>query len=192
MHLRAKDTLQLILHWGAKSKREPPGASIELREAAVIDAVDGGPNCELGKDIRSNPGGRAVHVEMNGSPIKREVANVFIPVRNIDRARAWYRDVLGLPVGEVEMGHLCSIPMDKGPGLLLDQKLTPDGAGAENAQLGAYPLFMFATEDVDASLAYLRARGVEVLEYGGTVIQNGHWFNFRDCEGNMLMVCAPY
>lgn len=90
------------------------------------------------------------------------------------------------------MGHLCSIPMDKGPGLLLDQKLTPDGTGAENAQLGAYPLFMFATEDVDASLAHLRARGVEVLEYGGTVIQNGHWFNFRDCEGNMLMVCAPY
>lgn len=31
MHLRAKDTLQLILHWGAKSKREPPGASIELQ-----------------------------------------------------------------------------------------------------------------------------------------------------------------
>jgi len=129
-------------------------------------------------------------VETRDSPIKREVGSVFIPVRDIDRTRAWYRDVLGLAVGEVEWGHLCSIQMDNGPGLLLDQKLTPDGAGAA-VQIGAYPLFMFFTDDIDASLSFLRARGVEILEYGGTAIQNGHWFNFRDCEGNMLMVCAP-
>lgn len=129
-------------------------------------------------------------METSGSPIKREVGNVFIPVSNIERARAWYRDVLGLSVGEVEMGHLCHIPMENGPGLLLDQKLTPDDVGAK-VQIGAYPLFMFLTDDIDASLAFLRARGVEILEYGGTVIQNGHWFNFRDCEGNMLMICAP-
>lgn len=125
-----------------------------------------------------------------GVPIASETRGIFIPVKNIDRARAWYHDVLGLAVGEVVMGHLCCIEMGSGPDLLLDQKLTPDGP-VNNVQFGAYPLFMFSSDDIQASLDYLRARDVEVLEYGGTAIQNGHWFNFRDCEGNVLMVCAP-
>ncbi|RFA28574.1 hypothetical protein CAI21_11975 [Alkalilimnicola ehrlichii] len=124
------------------------------------------------------------------TPIKREVENVFIPVGDIARARDWYRDVLGLPVGEILAGHLCCIPMERGAGLLLDQKLTPNDVGA-SVKRGDYPLFMLATDDVEASLAFMRARGVEVIEYGGRAIQNGHWFAFRDCEGNMLMVCGP-
>lgn len=129
-------------------------------------------------------------IYLKASPIKREVGNVFIPVTDIHRARAWYRDILDLPVGEVEVGHLCSIPMDNGTGMLLDQKLTPDNAGTA-IQMGAYPLFMFSTDDIEASLAHLRGRGVEIVEYEGRAIQNGHWFNFRDCEGNLLMVCGP-
>lgn len=124
------------------------------------------------------------------SPIKLVVENVFIPVGEIGRARAWYRDVLGLPVGDVLSGHLCCIPMEHGPGLLLDQKLTIDGVGP-NVKRGDYPLFMFTTDDIHASLAFLQARGVDVVEYDGKVIHNGHWFNFRDREGNLLMVCGP-
>lgn len=56
-------------------------------------------------------------IYLKESPIKREVGNVFIPVTDIHRARAWYRDILGLPVGEVRVGHLCTIPMDSGTGL---------------------------------------------------------------------------
>lgn len=125
------------------------------------------------------------------SPFNREVRNVFIPVKDIDRARKWYRDVLQLPTEEVVMGHLCHIPMDGRTGILLDQQLTPDNKGkATSIQTGEYPLFMFSTSDIHASLEILRERGVEIVEYGGSAIQNGHWFNFRDSEGNLLMVCA--
>lgn len=126
------------------------------------------------------------------TPIKRQIANIFIPVSDVHSARRWYRDVLGLPVGEILAGHLCCIPMDEGAGLLLDQKLIlgDEDQGPRLAK-GAYPLFMFATDDIHASLDMLRRSGVEVVEYDGGAIQHGHWFNFRDCEGNLLMVCSP-
>ena len=114
---------------------------------------------------------------------------MIVPVRDVERSREWYRDVLGLPVGEVLFGHLCVVEMEQPPGLLLDQKLTPDGP-VEDVQRGRYPLFMLATDDIEATLAHLRSHDVEVVEYGGEVIQNGHWFNFRDCDGNLLMACA--
>lgn len=123
------------------------------------------------------------------NPIKQRVSSIFIPVEDVKRSREWYRDVLGLSVGEVLFGHLCVIEMEQGPGLVLDQKLTPDGP-AGDIQRGRYPLFMLATDDIEASLAHLQRQGVEVVPYDGSVIQNGHWFNFRDCDGNLLMVCA--
>lgn len=122
-------------------------------------------------------------------PIRSEINGIFVPVSDVWRARAWYRDVLSLPVGEVLFDHLCVIELPGGPDLILDQKLTPDADGA-GVQRGGYPLFMFGCDDLEASVAQLRSRGVELLEYGGQVIQNGHWFNMRDCEGNLLMVCA--
>lgn len=124
------------------------------------------------------------------SSIENKVSGVFIPVSDVERAREWYRDVLGLPVGEVLFGHLCCIPMGNGLDLLLDQKLTPDEANPEVPR-GEYPLFMLPSSDIQESLADFEERGVELVEYGGSVIQNDHWFNFRDCEGNLLMVCGP-
>ncbi|HEX7005325.1 MAG TPA: VOC family protein [Trueperaceae bacterium] len=125
---------------------------------------------------------------LSEAPVKHEVANVFVPVLDVNLSREWYRDVLGLPVGEVVFGHLCIIELERGPSLILDQKLTPDGPA--DIQRGRYPLFMLATDDIDAALAHMRRHGVEVVEYDGEVIQNGHWFNFRDCDGNLLMMCA--
>lgn len=127
--------------------------------------------------------------------MKREIRGVFIPVDDIHRARAWYRDALGLPVGEVVYGHLCSISLDDGLELLLDEKGTPDrpeksGVSA-TVPRGAYPLFMFASDDIEASLESMQARGVDVVEYNGEAVQDGHWFNIRDSEGNLLMICAP-
>jgi catechol 2,3-dioxygenase-like lactoylglutathione lyase family enzyme len=79
------------------------------------------------------------------------VANVIVPVSDVRRARAWYREALGLSVGEVLFGHLCVIDLPSGAGILLDQQLVP----------------------------------------GGEAVQNGHWFNVRDSEGNLLMLCGP-
>lgn len=125
-------------------------------------------------------------------PTTQSVVNVVVPVTDVQRARRWYREILELPAGDVQLGHLCHIPLPGGTGILLDQKLVP---GAEHLgpdlRKGGYPLFMLSTDDIDASLESLRGRGVEIIEYDGHAVQNGHWFNFRDCEGNLLMMCGP-
>jgi catechol 2,3-dioxygenase-like lactoylglutathione lyase family enzyme len=131
----------------------------------------------------------AAMVRPKAIPVRRRVSGVFIPVRDVDRAREWYRDVLGLQVGEVISGHLCCVPMENGLDLLLDQKLSPEGP-VEGIERGMYPLFMLATHDIGTAAAFLRERGVELVAYHGEVIQNGHWLNFRDCDGNLLMMCA--
>lgn len=118
------------------------------------------------------------------------VANVIVPVSDVHRAREWYREALGLSAGEVLFGHLCVIELPSGAGILLDQQLVPGGDGRD-VQKGAYPLFMLSVRDTAAALAAVEERGAEVVRYGGEAIQNGHWFNVRDSEGNLLMLCGP-
>ncbi|WP_342558317.1 hypothetical protein [Metasolibacillus sp. FSL K6-0083] len=70
------------------------------------------------------------------NPILNQVGTVFIPVSNIEEARKWYCDILGLSAdGEILFGHLYIVPMN------------------------------------------------------GTEIEHNHWFNFKDPDGNYLMVC---
>ncbi|WP_231571678.1 VOC family protein [Gordoniibacillus kamchatkensis] len=54
------------------------------------------------------------------SPIMNKVGSIFIPVRDIERAREWYCRLLGLPADcPIMDGHLCPLPMD-GTGVILD------------------------------------------------------------------------
>lgn len=61
------------------------------------------------------------------SPVLNEIGTVFIPVSNIERARDWYCDLLGVPADdEVQFGHIYVLPM-KGSGIVLDSKIySPD------------------------------------------------------------------
>lgn len=57
------------------------------------------------------------------SPILKQIGTVFIPVSNIEKARDWYCNILGLKVdGEIQFGHLYVISMD-GTGIVLDSKI---------------------------------------------------------------------
>jgi catechol 2,3-dioxygenase-like lactoylglutathione lyase family enzyme len=44
---------------------------------------------------------------------------------------------------------------------------------------------MILTDDIQASYQFMQEQGVELV----TDIENGHWFAFRDPDGNLLMVC---
>ncbi|WP_415858077.1 VOC family protein [Brevibacillus parabrevis] len=112
------------------------------------------------------------------SPLHSEIGAIFIAVSDIERARDWYCQLLGLPRdGEISFGHLYCIPMKNGSNLVLDSKIfpkrTPDDA----------PLFHFNTADIEASYRYLEGLGVELVG----PIQHGHWFTFKDPDGNLLM-----
>lgn len=113
------------------------------------------------------------------NPISNKINGIFIPVSNIENARDWYCDILGLPAdGEIYFGHLYVLPME-GPSIVLDSKIY----STEN--LYTAPAFQFHAEDIEQAYAFMQEKNVELI----TEIQNGHWFNFKDPDGNLLMVC---
>jgi catechol 2,3-dioxygenase-like lactoylglutathione lyase family enzyme len=117
---------------------------------------------------------------MSKSPILNEVGTVFIPVSSIDAAKEWYCELLGLPTDiEILFGHLFIIPMKGSTGLVLDSKIY-----SEHAVLHE-PAFHFNAENVYEAYSFLESKGVELI----TDVEHDHWFNFKDPDGNVLMVC---
>ncbi|MGO4106119.1 VOC family protein [Paenibacillus sp. YAF4_2] len=113
------------------------------------------------------------------NPISNKINGVFIPVSHIENARDWYSDILGLPAdGELFFGHIYVLPME-GPDIVLDSKIY----SPENVY--TVPVFQFHTDDIDRAYAFMKTKNVELT----TGIENDHWFNFKDPDGNLLMVC---
>jgi catechol 2,3-dioxygenase-like lactoylglutathione lyase family enzyme len=116
-----------------------------------------------------------------------------LPARDLDRAREWYAEKLGLE------------PSDQRPGGLLYRMDGGDFAlfASQGAASGEHTQMAFEVEDVEAVVAELRSRGVvfeeyEGLTHGGIAEIEGNYPSkhstgeraawFRDCEGNMLGV----
>ena len=120
------------------------------------------------------------------NPIKNKVGSVFVPVRDIEQSRSWYCRVLGLKEADCEImnGHLCPLPME-GTGVILDTMPKWGGDGPDGAPSIETPAFMLMTEDLEGSLAYMKALGVELV----TEIEHDHWFVVKDPDGNKLMIC---
>lgn len=114
-----------------------------------------------------------------------------IPTQDLDRARRWYAEKLGLePVEERDGG----LRYEGASGVFC----LFTSAGAAD---GSFTQMSFYVDDIEATVADLRARGVVFEEYEGTVngimdIEGNYpskgrgeraaWF--RDSEGNMLGV----
>jgi catechol 2,3-dioxygenase-like lactoylglutathione lyase family enzyme len=120
------------------------------------------------------------------TPLLNRTGAIFVPVRDIEKARVWYCGILGIPVESAEImnGHLCPLPMEGG-GIILDTM--PGWGGKEPGGPPTFqtPAFMFLTNDLVASYAFMEEHGAEIV----TEIENDHWFAFRDPDGNLLMVC---
>ncbi len=121
---------------------------------------------------------------VNTSPIQARVAGIFIPVRDIERAREWYCRIFGIAeTPEIMNGHLCPLPTD-GPGIILDTM--PMWGGKEEGGPSTYdtPAAMFPTDDLEGAYKFMQEQQVEFA----SGIEFNHWFAFRDSEGNLLMV----
>jgi hypothetical protein len=58
------------------------------------------------------------------SPVLNQIGTVFIPVSNVEEARNWDCDILGLDAeGEILFGHLFIVPTTNGTGIVLDSKI---------------------------------------------------------------------
>jgi len=112
-----------------------------------------------------------------------------IPTQDLDRARRWYAEKLGLEPAEERPGGL----RYTGAGGVFCLYASAGASDGSFTQLGFY------VDDLDATVAALRERGVVFEEYPGCVdgimdIEGNYpskgrgeraaWF--RDSEGNML------
>ncbi len=115
-------------------------------------------------------------------------AMATLPAQDMDRARRFYEEKLGLkPTDERPEGHV--YPTGDGAGFLL----FPSHGQAS----GTHTQFSWEVDDIEGVVAQLRANGVEFEEYDlpGLKTENGiaqiegekvAWF--KDSEGNLLAI----
>jgi len=111
-----------------------------------------------------------------------------LPVKDLARARAFYRDKLGLEATLEKPGMLAY----SGPsGYIFQLYETPTAGTAQNTQMG------WSSSELDADVAELRGRGVVFEEYDlpGLKTENGIAFVgtersawFKDTEGNTICI----
>lgn len=119
------------------------------------------------------------------SHLRNRIGSVFIPVKDIEKAREWYCHLLGLPADcEIIAGHLCALPME-GPGVILDTMPMWGGKEPEGPPSINTPAFMFLTGDLQASLNFMKDNNVTLV----TAVRDDHWFVIQDPDGNHLMIC---
>lgn len=120
------------------------------------------------------------------SPVKNKVGSIFVPVRDIEKSRSWYCQVLGLNEDDCNImnGHLCPLPME-GTEIILDTMPKWGGDQPRGAPSIETPAFMLMTEDLRSSFDYMKKIGVELV----TEIEHDHWFVVKDPDGNKLMIC---
>ena len=113
------------------------------------------------------------------TPIR--LAQVAIPIENLDRAKAFYGEVLGLP-------HLFDAP----PGLAFFQcgETRLMLSRPEAPETGGSSILYYGVADVDSAYETMRAKGVafdepprRIAEVDGKPI---HLAICRDSEGNLL------
>ena len=122
-----------------------------------------------------------------------DLSNAFsgFSTDDVPAAVAFYRDTLGLDVSE-ENG-MANLHLASGARVLV----YPKGPGHTPA---TYTVLNFPVEDVAATVAELRGRGVEFERYAGTPVQTDDDFVFRgggpliawfkDPAGNILSIIA--
>jgi len=112
------------------------------------------------------------------NPIKNEIGTVFIPVSDLEKARDWYCDILGHKIDR-EISHgLYVLPM-VGSGIVLDSNIF----SKEN--LFKVPTIHLNTDNIYEAYEFMKSKGVDVI----TEIEQNRLFNFKDPDGNVLMVC---
>lgn len=144
------------------------------------------------RSVRAGPPVRLTAVAQ--PPMLREARSATrLPARDLDRARTWYAEKLGLEPEDERDGGLLYFCGGTTFALFLSQ-------GASN---GSFSQMALEVEDIDAVVASLRRRGVDfeqvdlpgletvdgIAEIDGYYPSLGRgeraaWF--RDCEGNMI------
>jgi len=121
--------------------------------------------------------------------IAKRAHHVSFAVSDLERSRAFYEQVLGLaPIPRPDLG-IAGVWYGAG-NVEIHLIATPEGLDVGRNAPGLSPIVnhtAFAIDDYAATLAHLRAQGVEVLELRPGV---GPQLWIRDPDGNVIELCA--
>lgn len=146
------------------------------------------------RDVPGTSEGESIPANANNAQkefimLKDSAIMAVLPAKDINRAKEFYRDKLGLePSGSLEEDSLL-YRCGNGTGFLVYQ--TDNAGTAKNTQMG------WETNDFDAEMEELRRRGVVFEDYDqpGLKTENGvassDWGKsawFLDSEGNILNI----
>jgi tRNA-Thr(GGU) m(6)t(6)A37 methyltransferase TsaA len=168
--------------------RAVDGLRIQVRD---LEAVDGTPVLDIKPVLRSSSSG-------SGS-LGRGHAATRLPAQDLERARRFYSETLGLE------------PVEERPGGLLYRGAAGEFAlfQSAGAPSGAHTQMAWQVDDLDETVRELRDRGVSFEEYdvpglttvGGIADVEGNYPSkggigeraawFRDSEGNLLGIGQP-
>jgi predicted enzyme related to lactoylglutathione lyase len=117
------------------------------------------------------------------TPILNRIGGIFINVTDMNRAIEFHSRVLGLPYREVGSEDcIYDLQMKSGSDVLLDDNRYRHGEDYKT-------LFMFVTQDVHASKAYLESNGVPLFT---NIERHGElaFFTVKDPDSNVVMICS--
>ena len=127
--------------------------------------------------------------------MKSHVGAITLGVRDLERAKQFYRDGLGWPV-QVDQGHFVAFrPADRSSTLSLyprevladDAGVAADGSGFRGI---TFSYIVHADERVDAVLAEAERAGGEIVRPAQQARWGGYFGYFADPDGNLWKVVA--
>jgi predicted enzyme related to lactoylglutathione lyase len=120
------------------------------------------------------------------SPLYNKVNNVFIHVSNLKNSAEWYSNLLGIRFDPKKVeSPVYNIPVTSETGLTLDDHTFDPGF---NLKPSDHVLFNFLVDDVNEAYSFVKSKGISITK---EIEQIGEfaYFNFRDPDGNVLMIC---
>ena len=118
-----------------------------------------------------------------------------IPVNDIDRAVAFYRDVLGMEVANLARDDLRGLgraDMRSGKSIVvLFQRPKPIERDALAEDGVTHQAFYVDSDDFDTAEERMREAGVRIHEVPVVERRSGRGFYFFDPDGNLLQLYAP-
>lgn len=124
--------------------------------------------------------------------LSEAIAGAALPAQDLERAKSWYADKLGLKPSEENPEGLTYVVGEGSTFLVFPSSGKPSG---DHTQVG------LRVADASAEVAALRANGVEFLEYDNEFLKTvdgvatfpdgGKAAWFKDSEGNLLGIFQP-
>lgn len=125
---------------------------------------------------------------MTATGLFRKVDTVILRVADLNAAREWYREKLGVREHFRDQKENLAIVTVGGDTSLTLWQLKPGEEPVKATRAGSFPILM--SDDVRKAHRTLSERGVKVdpVQSGGSVL----WFAFYDLDGNRIEVCEVF